>query len=316
MPQAMRWLWPTITPGTPGSATPETSRPGAWRCVMYQMPGSEYSRCMSFESSGLPEAVWLPAMAQALEPGCTSPVARAGNRKSTFCGSPSASMLRLTISFAPGGGEVAKHVQAEQQGIHRAPGARLVTQQRELERQAAEMGGDEVVHAAGISREGRAVLRRQRDVGVFGDAPQPQPARFAVRFQPGRAEDFGQIAAGVAPQRVHLPQPVLRRDIALDEERVLLAGGPDMRHAQRVERHRSGGVDGRVDGARPLRQRAPGVPVDQGQRDRQQDGDRDIHVSDNAGDQGLEYHQGDENGRAPGIRRNAPIYVTELVGYH
>ena len=66
---------------------------------MYQMPGSEYSRCMSLESSGLPEAVWLPAMAHALEPGCASPVARVGNRKSTFCGSPSASMSRLIISF-------------------------------------------------------------------------------------------------------------------------------------------------------------------------------------------------------------------------
>ena len=65
---------------------------------MYQMPGSEYSRCMSLESRGLPEAVWLPAMAHALEPGRTSPEARAGNRKSTFRGSPSARMLRLTIS--------------------------------------------------------------------------------------------------------------------------------------------------------------------------------------------------------------------------
>ena len=39
---------------------------------MYQMPGSEYSRCMSFESSGLPDAVWLPARAQAFEPGLHS----------------------------------------------------------------------------------------------------------------------------------------------------------------------------------------------------------------------------------------------------
>ena len=154
------------------------------------------------------------------------------------------------------------------------------------------MGGDKVVHAPGISREGRAVFRRQRDVGVFGDAAQAQPARFAVRIEPGRAQDFGQIAAGVPPQRVHLPQPVLRRHIALDEERVFLAGGANVRHAQRVEGYRSGGIDGGGDSARPLRQRAPRVPVNQGQRGRQQDGDRDIHVSDDAGNQGLRHREG------------------------
>jgi hypothetical protein len=37
-----------------------------------------------------------------------------------------------------------------------------------------------------------------------------------------------------------------------------------------------------------LRQRAPCVPEDQGQRGRQQNGDGEIHVSDNSGDQGSE----------------------------
>ena len=69
MPHAMRWLCPTITPGTPGRATPDTSRPGAVRCTMYQMEGREYSRCISLESSGLPEAVKRPLKAHPFEPG-------------------------------------------------------------------------------------------------------------------------------------------------------------------------------------------------------------------------------------------------------
>src|SRR5450759_243943 len=98
MPQAIRWLCPTTMPGAPGSATPTALRPGASRCVMYQMPGSEYSRCMSLESSGLPDAVWLPAMAQALDPGLASPMPRIGYRNSTLARSPCAIRLFLTIS--------------------------------------------------------------------------------------------------------------------------------------------------------------------------------------------------------------------------
>ena len=45
------------------------------------MPGSEYSRCISLESSGLPEAVRLPAMAQALEPGCGSAAGARGKQE-------------------------------------------------------------------------------------------------------------------------------------------------------------------------------------------------------------------------------------------
>src|ERR1035438_65818 len=65
----MRWLWPTTTPGAPGRVTPATARPGACRWAMYQMPGREYSRCMSLERIGLPEAVRLPARAHEFEPG-------------------------------------------------------------------------------------------------------------------------------------------------------------------------------------------------------------------------------------------------------
>src|ERR1022692_4023153 len=66
MPHAMRWLCPTMMPGVPGSATPAAFMPGASRCVMYQMPGSEYSRCMSLDSSALPDAVWHVARQQRL----------------------------------------------------------------------------------------------------------------------------------------------------------------------------------------------------------------------------------------------------------
>ena len=72
--------------------------PGACRWVMYQMQGKPYSRCISLASSGLPEAVWAPDRAQPLEPGGGSPALRAGNKKSTLCGSPWASISRFIKS--------------------------------------------------------------------------------------------------------------------------------------------------------------------------------------------------------------------------
>ena len=108
---------------------------------MYQMPGSEYSRCISLESSGLPEAVRLPAMAQALEPGKRLVAgARWRNRKLTLRASPSASMPRFDQIVAPRGGESAEHVEADQQGIDHAPRAGLVAEQGELQRQVVAGG--------------------------------------------------------------------------------------------------------------------------------------------------------------------------------
>ncbi len=65
---------------------------------MYQMPGSENSRCMSFDRIGFPEAVSRPAMAHAFEPGWASLPVRGGNRTFTFAASPRASMVRFIIS--------------------------------------------------------------------------------------------------------------------------------------------------------------------------------------------------------------------------
>ena len=53
----------------PGRVTPATSKSPAVRCASYQMFGIASSRCMSFDSSGLPDAVCAPETTQLLEPG-------------------------------------------------------------------------------------------------------------------------------------------------------------------------------------------------------------------------------------------------------
>src|SRR5271157_52832 len=68
-PQAMERLCPTMTNGTPGSVTPATSKSPAVRWASYQTLGICKSRCISLESSGLPDAVCAPDTTQLLDPG-------------------------------------------------------------------------------------------------------------------------------------------------------------------------------------------------------------------------------------------------------
>ena len=55
--------------GRPGRVTPATSKSPAVRCASYQAFGMCWSRCMSFDNSGLPETVCAPETTQLLEPG-------------------------------------------------------------------------------------------------------------------------------------------------------------------------------------------------------------------------------------------------------
>ena len=86
-PQPMRWLWPTMTNGIPGSVTPATSKFAAvialfvaafvsllvplfiLRCASNHKFGIWWLRCISFDSSGFPETVCAPETTQLFDPG-------------------------------------------------------------------------------------------------------------------------------------------------------------------------------------------------------------------------------------------------------
>src|SRR5580704_17753244 len=68
-------LWPIRTPGTPGTLTPATSKPGADIATSYQIDGSVCGRCGSPASSAPPlPLIAGPFAAQALLSGysCSS----------------------------------------------------------------------------------------------------------------------------------------------------------------------------------------------------------------------------------------------------
>src|SRR6476646_3036559 len=68
-PQAMRWLCPTLMKGSPGREKPSTLKSPEWSCTSYQTPGTRCGKCISFDSSGLPETVCAPESTQLFDPG-------------------------------------------------------------------------------------------------------------------------------------------------------------------------------------------------------------------------------------------------------
>src|SRR3954468_3630118 len=92
MPQAIRFVWPMTTPGTPANVKPATSNghacDGVWQCrpIWYQMPGMLRARCGSLASSGLPVEVSRPDTTQELEPTPSAPPPRRfGTASSAAC---------------------------------------------------------------------------------------------------------------------------------------------------------------------------------------------------------------------------------------
>ena len=145
--------------------------------------------------------------------------------------------------IAPRGGEVAKHVERNDQAIDHAPGARLVLEQREFEWQASQVAVDEGIDAARVGRESGAVRRRQGGIGALGQAADSQAAGFAVGFERRGADHFRQVAGRIAAQAVHLPEAILGSHVSLHEKRVFQAAGANMRLPQRVERYFETGAE-------------------------------------------------------------------------
>ena len=101
-------------------------------------------------------------------------------------------------------------------------------------------------------------------------------AGLLIELEGSGADDFGQVAGGKTAEGVHLEEPVLGAHVALEKERVILAGSADVRDAESIESDRARGRDGGLDGPGMLGQWPPRVSIDQREDDYQSDGDRNI----------------------------------------
>src|SRR5438270_4211171 len=81
----MRWLCPTLMNGTPGREKPSMLKSPEWSCSSYQTPGTRCGRCISFESSGLPETVCAPETTQLFDPGRQASHSSSSCRRTPAC---------------------------------------------------------------------------------------------------------------------------------------------------------------------------------------------------------------------------------------
>ena len=129
------------------------------------------------------------------------------------------------------------------------PRLRLVVEKTELGRQRILVLRDVEIHAARIGFVAGALFRRQVGVDAMrGIAKLKHALRLVVTKQRG-AHDFGEFAIGVAAKDIHLPQAILRGDVALRDEHVLLRGGVDVGNAMLI----AADGDGRGERGRALR---------------------------------------------------------------
>src|SRR5215211_7957822 len=96
MPHAMCSLCPIITPGTPGTETPQTLNSPVLKCTICQIDGDVAAKCGSLANMGLPEVLSSPFTTQLLLPTCPSPPAAASARRILLRTS-----VRIAISDLP-----------------------------------------------------------------------------------------------------------------------------------------------------------------------------------------------------------------------
>ena len=207
----------------------------------------------------------------------------------------------------PVGVEHVHHHHADADGVGAGPRLRLVVEKMKLGRQRILVLRDEEIYAARIGFVAGAVFRRQVGVDAMrGIAKLKHALRLVVPKQRG-AHDLGQFAVGVAAKGVHLPQAILRGDVALRDEHVLLRGSVDVGNAMLIAANR----DRRGEGGRALRSEMDVAVEDRkrGLGGRAQPEDAD------AGEQDEDRHQpcgGEEN--EPGPTALAATWPVVIAG--
>ena len=129
------------------------------------------------------------------------------------------------------------HRQTDQRRIFHRPHVREVGEEAELQRQRLLVLRDVGVHSGSVGFELRPLRRGHVGDGTLGDLPQSQDALLAVNLDVLRTQHRGQFPGSETARHVHLPQPVLRGDVALREEQVGQVRTP--RYAERRVSRRS-----------------------------------------------------------------------------
>src|SRR5580698_2349311 len=93
------------------------------------------------------------------------------------------------------------------------------------------------IHTPRVGLKEIAVARAEHRQGFFGRFAQAQNSLFSVTLQRVWSNKFRKLSAASTPDHIHLPQPVLRRDVSLSEEQILEVRSFNRRYTVAVARH-------------------------------------------------------------------------------
>src|SRR6266571_3020641 len=95
------------------------------------------------------------------------------------------------------------------------PWQRFVTQEREFQRKIVLVPLDELVYAAGIGFDDLASFRLEKCGIAVRSAAKPEDAKFLVNRKRPWTKNFGKLAARGTAHQIHLPEAILRHNVAL-----------------------------------------------------------------------------------------------------
>ncbi|HKY31966.1 MAG TPA: hypothetical protein VJV23_05470 [Candidatus Polarisedimenticolia bacterium] len=168
-----------------------------------------------------------------------------------------------------------EHRQRHQQAVLGPPRGGLGAQQEVLEGPALEPGQPRV-DPGGVGLQDGALAPGRVLHGAGRHLSEQMLACLPVPVESRRAEQLGQLPGRLAPQEVHLEEPVLGMSEAGDTRGILPRGGLDGGDAQPVARQRGGGGEP-LQGDLTLQAREAGpeqVPQPESRRPRCQQGQR------------------------------------------
>ena len=153
------------------------------------------------------------------------------------------------------GREVLKHDKADEESVAGGPRGWLIAEQTEFEGQVRVLEGDGGVDAGGVALELVELLGWECGEGAIGGVADLKGSLETIVRQKRWAEDLGEVAGGVAAERIHLPEAILGGDEALGEEKVIERGCADVGDAVSVALNGDGsGEAGKSDGAIEVRE--------------------------------------------------------------
>ncbi len=96
------------------------------------------------------------------------------------------------------------------------------------------MLGDELIYAAGVSFQNFARFGIEKGGVALGGTGEAVGTKTLIDLEGSGSQDFGELTARGTAEEIHLPQAILRHDVALGFREVLYGCGANVRDAPAI----------------------------------------------------------------------------------